>query len=101
MAAKPCLNCGEAHDHDGIYCASCRGAGSDLTADAVSDNGNGGPTKGPKQGPKDEGERRELELPDAVHAQIMDVVENNVTYRDEEDFLLAAIRLELRRAKAG
>lgn len=43
---------------------------------------------------------RELEIPEEVYSRVSDVVENDVTYRDEVDFLLSAIRLELREASA-
>lgn len=98
MSGKPCLNCGEPHTHDGIYCSSCRGSDSDLTSDGIETDGGEGAMQMWNQEGNGDGEYRELEVPVDIYSKISDVVENDVTYRDEVDFLLSAIRLELREA---
>lgn len=101
MSAKPWLNCGEPHDHDGIYCSSCRGSDSDLTSGEIDPNGGNGTKQLWEEKEMTDGGYRELEVPVDVYRLISDVVENDVTYRDVVDFLLSAIRLELRQAPAA
>lgn len=99
MSEKPCLNCGQPHNHDGIYCISCRDGDSDPTSDEM-DTEEGDEVKQVfRQRDNGDAEYQELEIPFDVYLQLSEVVESDVTYRDKEDFLLSAIRSELRQAQ--
>lgn len=99
MSEKPCLNCGQPHNHDGIYCTSCRDGDSDLTSDGMDTTEGEAVRQVFREREDDEGEYQELEIPVDVYLQLAEVIESDVTYRDEEDFLLSAIRSELRQAE--
>lgn len=96
MSEKPCLNCGNPHNHDGIYCPSCRDGDSDVVSDEIDTKERDGVGQVFRQRDDADAEYQELEIPVDVYLQLSEVVESDVTYRDEEDFLLSAIRSELR-----
>lgn len=98
MSEKPCLNCGQPHDHDGIYCSSCRDGDSNQTSEETDSKERSGVKQVFRQRDDSDTEYCELEIPVAVYSQLSEVVADDVTYRDEEDFLLSAIRGELRQA---
>lgn len=98
MSEKPCLNCGQPHDRDGIYCTSCRDGDSEESSRGIDTQAGNGAKQLFRKRNNGEGDYRELEIPVDVYSQLAEAVEDDVTYRDEEDFLLSAIRGELRRA---